>query len=399
MAPHPAPVELLAEIGSALNKHGHPLETLKRVGPLYDVASHGLSVGGHLIKANLDLGQIGAARTLIDQLYEQKRPEWKSELIHWDRLVSTTRAEAEAVFSSDNPDMLVEGIRGPLWLREGSAAANLFPKKTAHAPAICFFGGSADLGDQKDLPLSRVSAAGCLSRALPLFLSEQVYLRTTAASQFVQPFLKSGGFALFSQPWPDSDAAHYARQCTPCADYAAILHLSGRSEPWTIGVRLVRTIDGVLIATTGAKIHPEQTESAAIHLANSVLELVQTHLDASPVLPSTWYTVPRGVAFDHYLACLDRGLAIAFGTAPEVDPEFHGGERETISLQLQLCLDYPQNVSARLLLIRSLFFLKKIRPQVVREYWDKIMLLNREHPLPTFVQLAIRRTLDDVFPR
>jgi hypothetical protein len=82
-----------------------------------------------------------------------------------------------------------------------------------------------------------------------------------------------------------------------------------------------------------------------------------------------------------------------------VRPNFLSGEREIIDGNLQLCLACPEYVATRLLLVQTLLAIKKIRPDILPEFKDKLALLQNEKPftvrggvsvMATFSLLAAR---------
>jgi hypothetical protein len=70
---------------------GQLAELLKLAEPEFVPQRHGLLVGNNLIKAHLDLGQIGAASRILEQLYELHRPNWKEQLNLWDSAIARAR--------------------------------------------------------------------------------------------------------------------------------------------------------------------------------------------------------------------------------------------------------------------------------------------------------------------
>jgi hypothetical protein len=77
---------------------------------------------------------------------------------------------------------------------------------------------------------------------------------------------------------------------------------------------------------------------------------------------------------------------------------FLHGERDIIDGNLQLCLAEPENLIPRILLAQTLLRMKKIRPQVVAEFRDKVLLLEKEKPLPDPAQGILERLFAEVYP-
>ena len=77
---------------------------------------------------------------------------------------------------------------------------------------------------------------GRIARALPMFLAEEVYLRTNARTAFLLPWMKQGGFILSAQPWtrgflpPDHVAARSHRlPARRCARVAVVVEGDDRA--------------------------------------------------------------------------------------------------------------------------------------------------------------------------
>ena len=80
----------------------------------------------------------------------------------------------------------------------------------------------------------------------------------------------------------------------------------------------------------------------------------------------------------------------------DVPPEFLHGVREIVDGNLQQCLALPQNVPARLLLAQTLLAMKRARPDILPEFKDKLVLLQKEKPLPEPAHGVVQRLFNEV---
>lgn len=85
------PADFLMQMSGDLGKHGHLAELVDLTEHRFVPEVHGLQVGNNLIKVHLDLGQIEAARNILDQLYALKRPDWRPQLSFWDTEIAKVR--------------------------------------------------------------------------------------------------------------------------------------------------------------------------------------------------------------------------------------------------------------------------------------------------------------------
>jgi tetratricopeptide (TPR) repeat protein len=380
----PIPADLLMQISGDLGKHGYLRELLELTESRFVPDRHGLQVGNNLIKAHLDLGEIGPARKILDQLYALKRPDYKQTLSFWDTEIAKARIEHTVLPDQPRLNVAIATIDGPVWLKPSAPDANLFPVKAEDAPAISFLGFSAEVPKKSEhVQLQIADAPGRMSRALPLFLAEQIWFKTTARVQTLAPWVtgESTGFVLSGAPWRDEDAAAYSLQAPMKSDFVIVIHLKADTEPWTIELRMVRSGNRESLGHLSASFQPANPEHAVLDLAQRLLLLIagpaQLESRVSPVL----YRVPTGVNFAAYLLRLEQLLAVRCAGMDGVSPSFLNGEREIIDGNLQLCVASPENVGTRLLFARTLLAMKRVRPGLAGEFKDKILLLQQKHPL------------------
>jgi tetratricopeptide (TPR) repeat protein len=393
----PVPTDLLMQMSGDLGNTGHLPEILQLVEPHFDATVHGLQVGNNLIKAHLDLGQIDAARRILNRLYALNRMDWKQHLSFWDTEIAKTKIASAPVEQKELKMAMLTGD-SPVWLKPSSPAAELFPAKSSDALVVAFLGCSAEIAsNSKRVERQMADAPGRLSRALPLFFAEQVEFNTRARIQTLAPWIMNdgGGFVLSGGAWKDEEAATYARQSQTKSDYVVTSHLKTQAEPWIAELRLVRTIDGKCLGTLNGSFPSAKPQAAIPDLARQLVTLLaqQAEVESQPV-PSL-YHVPAGEQFPYYLLRLEQLLAVRCGGMDGVPPGFLSGEREIIDGNLQLCLAYPGNVGTRILLAQTLLAMKKARPDILPEYREKMVLLQKEKPLPEPAHGVVQRMFNE----
>jgi len=397
-AAKPVPADLLTQMSGDLGNAGHLPQILQLVEPHFDAKTHGLLVGNNLIKAHLDLGQIDAARRLLDQLYALNRMDWKQNLSYWDTELAKARVATATVDQKAPLKMAMLTIAGPVWLKPTSPAAELFSAKTSDAFTVAFLGCSTDVAtNSKRVERQMADAPGRISRALPLFLAEQVEFGSQARVQTLVPWItnEGGGFVLSGVPWKDDDAANYARQGEIKSDYAVTIHLKPNAEPWTAELRLIRTIDAKCLGTLSGSFPSAKPEDGIPVLVQQLLTLLREQAEVEPVSNPALYQVPGAPHFAYYLLRLEQLLAVRCGSMEGVPAGFLSGEREIIDGNIQQCLNLPQNVPARLLLAQTLLAMKRARPDILSEFKDKLALLQKEKPLHEPAQGVVQRMVSE----
>jgi tetratricopeptide (TPR) repeat protein len=397
-AAKPRPTDLLMQISGDLGNAAHLPELLQLVEPQFVAETHGLPVGNNLIKAHLDLGQLEAARRILNRLYALRRPDWQKTLGYWDTEITKARLATEAADVKAPLNLAMLTIEGPVWLKPSSPAAELFPARPVEVPGICFMGCTAGLAtNSQRIQHQLADAPGRLSRALPLFLAEQVEFGCQARVQTLVPWIMGEvpGFVFGGVAWSNEDASHYARQGGQKCDYVVITHLQVRQEPWSVELRLTRTIDARCLGTLPAEFRAADPGEALAELARQLQDLLAREAGVDRQPDPRIYQAPAGRNFSNYLLRLEQLLAIRCAGMEGVKTDFLSGEREIIRGNLELCLACPENAATRILLVQTLLAMKKVRPAIPPEFKDKLALLQKEKPLPEPVNSIVQRMLNE----
>lgn len=397
-AGYPPPTDLLMQVSGDLGNAGHLHEILLLVEPHFAPEVHGLQVGNNLLKANFDLGKIDAVRRILDQLYAFQRPDWKETLSYWDAEYAKAKVAAKPLSTQAELTLAMLAIHGPVWLKPESPAIGLFPTPVPSPLTIAFLGGTASVAtNSKRVEQQLADARGRMSRALPLFLAEQVAFGSAARTRTMIPWVvtPTPGFVLGGVPWSDEDAATYARQDEPPGDYVVITHLQTHTEMWTVDLRIVRTIDGQCLAQRSEPFPMMDPSHAIRALAAQTRELLEqvAKLEPHPFPPS--YAVPPAEHLVTYLMRLEHLLAIRCSGMEGVPRGFLYGERDIIDGMIQHCLVVPGSVSVRLLMAQVMLSMRRVRPEVVAEYAERVTLLQRQHPLAEPAQSVVQGLLQE----
>jgi hypothetical protein len=203
------------------------------------------------------------------------------------------------------------------------------------------------------------------------------------------------GFILSGGAWADDLAATLARQGDTKNDYVVVTHLKPNQEPWVVELRLVRTIDAKCLGTLTATFPTGKPEEGLPKLANQLLNLLQEQAEIEPTDRPVLYQVPPAPHFGVYLLRLEQLLAVRCAGMDGVPASYLSGEREIIDGNLQQCLNFPQNVGARILLAHTLRAMKRARPDILPEFKDRIALLQREKPLSEPAQGIVQRIINE----
>ena len=400
----PYPPELLLDVSGDLGNAGHLLEMLQLVEPHFDERRHGMQVANNLLKAHLDLGQIVAARRMLDRLCLGKGPYWNhcGGLSYWEREIYKAEIGACGPIDPSTVKMVVLSAEGPVWL--GPMAAELFPAKSTDALVIGFLGSSTEPGNNsKRLEFTLSDSRKVMSRALPLFFAEQIEFHSRARVKILQPWYcvpnEDSAVVAATTPWSDEYAADLSRLGETKSDYVVISHLKTQVKPWTVELRLVRTIDSKSLGNLSSLFPFYGRQEEMPELAQRLLELLveQAEVERQPAPP--FYEVPKGMGFSGYLRKLEYLLALRCRGLKSIRPGFLCGVRGVIDALIERCGSEPQNVCARLLLAETLLCVKLTQPHVPAEFQGGIEKLQKQKPLTEPAHGVVQRMIDKAFAR
>ena len=374
----PVPADLLMQLSGDLGNRGHTDLLVRLTQPRFDVATHGLTVGNNLLRAYLELGRFTEARALLEKLYSQQRPDWREPLNAWERQLDDAQKRYGEVTAP--LDIVLMRLEQPVWARGVLGFDAVLPVKGAAAPRIHFICGS---GEAHEDPGSKVISQptndlGRLARALPMFLAEEMYLRTNARTAFLLPWMKQGGFILSARPWT---RAFLPPDHTP-PDLFVFLHVDAREAPWLLKV----TIENAQRHTSPVMFEQAFSLETAgrdlTALLNDLLPRLTILLALRREDTEAALDMPPPELLPGYLAGLEQALAVGLAARQQGGADFLHQERSIFDHLFDVALGGAALLRPRLLLINALENQARRRPDIVREYLDKLALLQQQHVLP-----------------
>jgi tetratricopeptide (TPR) repeat protein len=398
LAEHPLPQDLLIQMSGDLGNSGHLAEIIRHAGPYFDPAYHGLQVGNNLIKANLELGRSEEARSVLQQLYDQKRPDWKPTLHYWDTELAKADTAKRAVTPATELSVSLLSIVGPLWMRDGSPFTTLLPAKRSDSKRIAIFGSTALREKASEKPELQLSdSIGRLSRSVPLILAELIQLTSDAVGLALIPWAQGQGFALFGHPYDDADLCEISSKGEDVPDYIISVIIDATLPAWKINLRLVRRVDGERLAETSVETNADNPGSVIERLPEALIRLLTMDAGVSMILPPNWYQLPIGHHGSDYLLRIEQLLCITCKNLDFLEGGGLYGEREILDGILQLCVNQPQNPPIRMLFAQMMRQMKKVRPEILSEYKDKTAHLQRDYPIKKEIDLLVEEAINEVF--
>jgi hypothetical protein len=189
--------------------------------------------------------------------------------------------------------------------------------------------------------------------------------------------MKSGGFVLAGAPWTLEILAPTEEK----PDYAVFLHVIAKEEPWQARFTIARVIDEKVVAIWEQAVDPKNAAAGINAIARRTLAEFHSLAGVSRLPASDTLFPPTVGLLPQYVTGLAQALAVfCAALAPDTQP-FLYAERNILDWLLDLCLRETDNAIMRLLLLSTVERESRARPDVAREYRERLERLQREHPL------------------
>ncbi len=375
---NPPPPDLLMQMSGDLGNKGLIQLLVQLTQPRYSAAEHGLIVGNNLLRAYIELGLFAEARRLLEQLYAQQRPDWREHLLEWERKLDDSQKRYGEVTAP--LEVIVMKLEQPIWARGVLGFEGVLPNKTASSPRVHFVCGSGEAAEASgDKVVSQpTNDLGRLTRALPMFLAEEILLRSNARTAFLLPWMKQGGFILAAKPWTQ---AFLPPDHTP-PDLIVFLHVDARVSPWLLQVR----IENMQRQATAVVFERAFSPATAGEDVMALLNDLQTRLTILLALKreetsANLATPPEGL-LPEYLAGIEQALAVGLAARQPEGASFLYQERAIFDHLFDVALYGKTLLRPRMLLVNALEAQSRRRMDIAAEYLGKLQLLEQQHALP-----------------
>jgi tetratricopeptide (TPR) repeat protein len=375
---NPVPPDLLMQLSGDLGNRGHTDLLVKLTRPRFDLLEHGLTVGNNLLRAYAELGMFAEARKLLEQLYSQQRPDWREQLIAWEQKLDDAEKRYGEVTAP--VEVVVMKLEQPVWARGVLGFDSVLPAKNASAPRIHFICGSGEANE--DIGGKVVSQPtndlGRIARSLPMFLAEELYLRTNARTAFLLPWMKQGGFILSAKPWT---RAFLPPDHTP-PDLIVYLHVDARLSPWLLKVSIENAQRVATPVVFEQAFALETAGKDALTLLYDLIPRLTILLALRREESNSALGTPPPQLLPGYLAAIEQALAVGLAARQADGGSFLHQERAIFDHLFDVALQGEALLRPRMLLVNALENQARRRPDIAGEYLEKLTLLQSRHALP-----------------
>jgi len=391
------PAEVMMHISGDLGNAGRLENLVELFGKRFNPELHGLMVGNNLLKAYIELGDTKSAQSILDSLYKMNRPDWKEHLAFWDNQLDMASGKYGATDKDKEFRVTSLTLEWPVWAHKLSSLDSLLPEKTDDAPSIAFISASCEYQDFPDSPkIQKTDKEGSLCRAIPLFISEQIHMTTTAKSAMFIPIISGeGSFLMSSQPWEIEALADLAAGSN--ADFVWGSHLIAKGDEWELVMNFIHVRSKKLIETFTFDIDANDPASDIMKLSDEIRKVASDQCGLKEIKAPVAYRLPAEEIMNYYLDATSQSLAMTVATSDQSGSDSLYGERSILDCLLDLVLRDANSDIAQLMFIGGLAKNKSYGSDIYLEYKTKAEKLVDDIPLSGVAGDVVKETLVSLY--
>lgn len=388
--------QVLQQISGDLGLKGYIDEIITVVTPHYNVEQHGFAVGNNLIKAFIELKKYQDARSLVEALFAQKRPDWKEGLSYWEGELDNLMGGYGPVEDETLPKLVLMPIEKPIWLHKLNEVNDVLQINNEKPFTILITSGSCSVNEKHDQVIKqKTNEEGSLCRGVPLSLCDKLNLETNVQATMLVPIVENAGFAFFGERYEEGWAARLSEK-TPC-DLIILPHLYAESSQWKMEFRIFESAGSSLVKIITKEFNPNQPSLALKELIEDTyhyliekysIVLASSLVDVNSVTPQL---------FAHYVDANDSCLALSLACNVENGASTLYGERNIFDKLLTLALEEQNSDIHKLMLFSAMAKNKAYDSTIYQEYDKKLSKLLDEQASGSAILTILRKALNDIY--
>lgn len=310
--------------------------------PRYRIERHHPNIGVLLLEHFAATKQPVLGEQMLHELRVRFPRMLDAQVARFDQVFTRMAAPAEETDSGASSRITLYRLDRPLWFAAIGEPEWMLPKKASGARRVLFAALSVPLsaGPQDQ---ARAEEAGRLSRSVPLFLAEKLWLLSPLCGSVVMPVAGSGGFVVSAVPWAEERLV----DLMSAADRQQILLVSGtvsikdqkrRIDMWVYDCNKRQRI-GHVMAESGA-------EKNALVLQPLLAELA-TILGIPPIQQPPF---GNDLWWERYSIGLAQVAALVIAQIGSMPKDRIHGQRAILEWLLAMSLEEPRWAPAKLAL-------------------------------------------------
>ncbi|GEM_PF-1800336 len=190
--------DILAVIAESLRNNGFTNSIITLLAKRYIPEEHEFIVGLYLLQAYIESSHVNEGKNLLDSLFGLHRLDMEKNLLHYESEFDILENN-QKIISNDNVEVKLHEIDSPLWSYGwGDEKTGFENAPSGKKIALLQFSWKPDsFADQSNT--EHAVKPGRLTRAIPLFLFEDMHYGSDSAPSFLFP-ISQNEFILFDEP-------------------------------------------------------------------------------------------------------------------------------------------------------------------------------------------------------
>lgn len=246
--------QVLLDFSADLGQHGHVQQIIEMVSPRYDAPRHGAPIGLNILQAYLAAGDVSGAQHMLGILRDLKQPDLQERLTALEQAIDdlasqqgrgeAARGGAEKGDEGQSAKVSMVTISKPIWSYglESCSEALLPPKKPTAAKMIFAQLALPGLSNTIELLQQPEEELGRLSRALPLWLCENLYHTPGYSPLMALGLLEvpnhPNNYAIFPAEWTIENVRQMLENNKEDVDFVVTGALRRKNDDYELNLRL-----------------------------------------------------------------------------------------------------------------------------------------------------------------
>jgi tetratricopeptide (TPR) repeat protein len=342
--------EALMMISGDLGNIGQIPLIVELVAPVLDFQKHDARAGLNLLQAYVQLRKPQEGEALLSKLYALNIAPYKQHLDRYTQEFQRLRDETYAPTPVDEKTLEIVTVPydRPVWMYGLRDPSWLFAKKDEVAKKVVFLTLGQQTNGETGAQEQRENTLGRLTRALPMYLAESIYMWSDHQSCVMIPAVRGGGPVVFGAPDDDTQTV---KSFESAGDFIVLGSIGEREGCFRMSCRVWSVQAQKYVAR-------EEVEASQLELAREVLKLEQRILIALGGTRSTpldaWYERPPETFIDPYLTGLGQSLTLSLIANQIMPKEALWGERNLIEWWLRMALSWQHTHAPRIAYLASI---------------------------------------------
>lgn len=359
-APHGA--DVLLGVSGELGKQGLLNDLVQRVAHLYEERQDDIRIGYNLLQAYVELGDVTTGRALLERMFALGQPAFTQHLQHYAKTFDEMVSRAPKVLDHV-PEISIMQLKLPPWLLAMSDMSWAAPPRGEGLPRIALLPLAAVYEQpDKGVRSGREDDRGRLSRALPLFLLEQLVYCSDLHAALNLPVVDGHSLVLFGSAAGDEELDYLAQDF----DFAVEGEIANADQGFRIICRLRRISDRSVLKRVERTFTENDVGEALSVMSGDILAAIGSATGSliEPRVPM--YSLPPK-RVNEYLNGLGQYLALTLaGSAHKRDSLF--GERNIYGWLQTLAVEIPEHEPAQFMYFTALAKGRRMDSPIVDEF-------------------------------